>query len=93
MSFIRLKKLTHLGSSDAVNLVIPCHRISPGASFQVGVLLSLYVGSKVQQVYCSGAEREGWPSCWLQTGCSEDGQTDPLEGGEELKHGLHQEER
>jgi hypothetical protein len=56
--FIRLKNPTHLGSSDAVNLIIPCHRISPSASVQTALLLSLYVGSKVQQVYSSGAERE-----------------------------------
>ena len=46
VSFIRLKNSNHLGSSDAVNLVIPCHRISPSASFQIAALLSLYVGSK-----------------------------------------------
>jgi len=35
VSFMRLKNPTHLGSSDALNLVIPCHRISPSASVQI----------------------------------------------------------
>jgi len=37
VSFIKVKNPTHMGSSDAVKLVIPCHRISSSASVQIAV--------------------------------------------------------